>query len=252
MDSTFFYALMLTALAGLATTIGSIIALFYREPSPKYMAFIMGFSAGVMIYISFVELLQTGIKSVGFIYANLAFFSGMAVLFLIDISLPHIYMLEECDTDNSSQSRLKKVSVFMVLGIAIHNFPEGMATFVGAIKDINIGISLATAIAIHNIPEGIAVSAPIFASTRNARKAFLWSFLSGISEPVGALIAGLILLPFINDFILGLMLSAVGGMMIFISFDELLPVSQSYGKEHISIIGVIVGMVVMSLSLALF
>jgi len=160
-------------------------------------------------------------------------------------------MLEECDTDNSSQSRLKKVSVFMVLGIAIHNFPEGMATFVGAMKDINIGISLATAIAIHNIPEGIAVSAPIYASTRNAGKAFFWSFLSGISEPVGALIAGLILLPFINDFVLGFMLSAVGGIMIFISLDELLPVSQSYRKEHISIIGVIFGMIVMSLSLAL-
>ncbi len=252
MDSNFLYAIILTSLAGLSTTIGSVIGIFYKEPGPKYMAFTMGFSAGIMIYISFVELLQAGIDSAGFLYANIAFFLGIGILFLIDISLPHIYMFEDYDTDDLSKSKLKKATVLVALGIAIHNFPEGMATFAGAMKDINVGITLAIAIAIHNIPEGIAVSVPVYASTKNAKKAFLWSFFSGFSEPVGALAAGLLLMSFLNDFVLGLMMSAVGGFMVFISFDELLPVSQSYGKEHISIMGVVTGMMIMALSLVLF
>ena len=252
MDSNFLYAILLTSLAGLSTTIGSVIGIFYKEPGPKYMAFTMGFSAGVMIYISFVELLQAGIDSAGFLYANIAFFLGIGILFLIDITLPHRYIFDDYDKDDLSKSKLKKATVMVAVGIAIHNFPEGMATFAGAMKDINLGITLAVAIAIHNIPEGIAVSVPVYASTGSAKKAFLWSFLSGLSEPVGALVAGLLLMSFLNDFVLGIMMSAVGGFMVFISFDELLPVSQSYGREHLSIMGVVIGMMVMALSLVLF
>ena len=133
----------------------------------------------------------------------------------------------------------------------IHNIPEGMVTFVGTLKSVELGIILAIAIALHNIPEGIAVSIPIYSSTGSKKKAFFWSFLSGISEFVGALICGFILLPFINDFILGAMLAIVGGFMVYISLDELLPVSRSYGNEHLSIIGIMLGMAVMGLSLAL-
>lgn len=252
MGSNFLTAILLTSLAGLSTTIGSIISLFYRNPGPVFMAFIMGFSAGIMIFISFVELLQSGIDSVGFIYGSIAFFFGMVVLFIIDVLLPHIFILEDYKHTDSNISKLRKASIFTAIGIGIHNFPEGIATFAGTLKGVDIGISLAIAIAIHNIPEGIAVSVPVYAFTKSIRKSFMWSFISGVSEPFGAFIAGLILMPFLNDFVLGLILCAAGGLMVFIAFDELLPVSHSYEKEHISIIGVMTGMIIITISLALF
>lgn len=258
MSSTFLTALLLTTFAGLATTIGSVIGIFYKEPGPRYMAFTMGFSAGVMVLVSFVELLQQGIKSIGFTYGHLAFFAGMGLMYAIDVLIPHNYIMEEHNhseghkhSEAAIKNKLQKASLFVAVGIGIHNFPEGMATFAGTLKNIDVGIAIAIAIAIHNIPEGIAVSVPVYSATGSARKAFFWSFLSGISEPLGALVAGLILLPFLNDTVLGLMLSSVGGLMVFIAFDELLPISHSYGREHLSIIGVIAGMMVMALSLAM-
>lgn len=248
MTSTFLAAILLTFLAGIATTIGSVIGIFYKEPTPRYMAFTMGFSAGVMILVSFVDLLQQGIKTIGFTYGNIAFFAGMGIMYLIDVLIPHDYIMEE-HNHSPKEYRLKKTSLFVAAGIAIHNFPEGMATFAGAMQNINVGIAIAAAIALHNIPEGIAVSVPVYAATKNAKKAFLWSFLSGISEPLGAFIAGVILLPFLNDIVIGFMLASVAGLMVFIAFDELLPISHSYGNEHMSIIGVMSGMIVMAISL---
>jgi ZIP family zinc transporter len=141
--------------------------------------------------------------------------------------------------------------MLVALGIFIHNFPEGMSTFIGTIKGVQLGILLAFAIALHNIPEGIAVSVPVYACTNSKRKAFMWSFLSGISEPIGAIITWLILSPFINEFILNAMLAVVGGLMVYISLDELLPMSRSLAKEHLSILGIISGMFVMAISLAI-
>jgi ZIP family zinc transporter len=250
----FIFALILTTLAGLSTTIGSIIALFFKEPGPKYISLSMGFSAGVMILISFVELLQQGIDSLGFFNGHLFFFLGMLIMFTIDVSISHKYEFEDSFEKNLQEKRnpkLEKTSMLVGLGIFIHNFPEGMVTFAGTLKEINLGIMLAIAIALHNIPEGIAVAVPVYTSTKSRKKAFFWSFLSGVSEPLGALIAGLILYQFLNDFVLGIMLAIVGGFMVFISLDELLPVSRSFGKEHYSIIGIIAGMFIMALSLSL-
>lgn len=249
--------MLLTTLAGLSTTIGSVIAIFFRDPGPRFMSFTLGFSSGVMILVSFVELLQGGIDSVGFATAHVAFFLGIAAMFVIDFFVPHTYILEATgftgDTADSSDNaeKLRKASFFVALGIAIHNFPEGMVTFAGTLKDIDVGIALAVAVAVHNIPEGIAVAVPVYAVTRSAGRAFKWSFLSGLSEPVGALIAALILLPILSDAVLGWMLCLVAGFMIYISFDELLPVAHSYGYEHLPILGVASGMIVMALSLAL-
>jgi ZIP family zinc transporter len=181
----------------------------------------------------------------------------MLVMFLIDALIPHDYMAEhhhtEVDSDQGEEEamkgRLLKAGLFVALGLAIHNFPEGMASFATALSDPSLGIAISIAIAIHNIPEGLAVSAPVYAATGSRSKAFWWSFLSGVAEPLGALLAALVLLPFLNDVVLGVLLSGVAGIMVFISIDELLPVSRAYEEEHLSIVGVIAGMAVMSLSL---
>ncbi len=267
------FALLLSLLAGLSTTIGSFFAFFMKKPNPRFISFIMGFSAGVMILISFVELLQQSIASIGFLQGLLFFFLGMIIMFLIDIFVSHKYEFEEsiemlvsdngkCEPhihyghrhrhgnqENIKNQALIKATLFIFLGIFIHNFPEGMATFVGTLKEARLGILLAVAIALHNVPEGIAVAVPLYACTGSRGKAFKWSFISGLSEPLGALITWIFLFPFINDITLSAMLGVVGGIMVYISLDELLPVSRSLAKEHYSIIGIITGMFIISLSL---
>ena len=145
-----------------------------------------------------------------------------------------------------------RMGLFTALAIAIHNFPEGLATFTAALTEPKLGIAIAVAIAIHNIPEGIAVSVPIYFATGDKKKAFWLSFLSGLAEPVGALIGYLILLPFMNELVFGILFAGVAGIMVFISLDELLPAAQKYGEHHLSIYGLIAGMIVMAVSLVLF
>jgi len=267
--------LLLSLLAGLSTTIGSFIAFFIKKPSPKFISFIMGFSAGVMILISFVELLPESIETIGLEMGLLFFFIGMIIMFIIDVVVSHEYEFEdsiEILINANGQSKphlhyghrhrhhhehrgvkkdvnLAKTSIFIFFGVFIHNFPEGMATFIGTLTHIQLGILLAVAIALHNIPEGIAVAVPIYVYTLNKKKAFKWSFISGMSEPLGAILTWLILFPFINDFILNAMLGAVGGIMVYISLDELLPISRSMAKEHYSIVGIMTGMLIMAVSL---
>jgi len=249
MDANYFIALLLAALAGLSTTIGSAIGIFVRKPSKSFMAFTLGFAAGVMILVSFVELLAGAIEEIGFGFAHLAFFGGMAFIFLLDLAIPHDYGAEHYKSEKQAESRLLRTGLLVALGIGIHNFPEGMVTFVGALENIKVGMAIAVAIGIHNIPEGLAVSAPVYAATGSRKKAFFWSFLSGVSEPVGAALAALILFRFLNPMLLGVVLAAVAGIMVFISLDELVPSAREYGKTHFAIVGVIFGMLVMAASL---
>ncbi|MBL7092458.1 zinc transporter ZupT [candidate division KSB1 bacterium] len=244
-------ALLLTTGAGLATTIGSLIGLAVRKPGPKFMGFTLGFSAGVMILVSFVELLQGSVESIGFLSAHLAFFLGMISFFLIDTLIPHDYIGQYDHKICESDHGLKRTGMLIALGIGVHNFPEGLATFAGALEDVHLGIAIAVAIAIHNIPEGLAVSAPIYAATGSRKKAFFWSFLSGVSEPIGAGLAALVLLPFLTTVVVGWLLAAVAGIMIAISLDEIIPVAKTFGGEHshVPILGIITGMFVMAVSL---
>ena len=270
-------AILLSLIAGLSTSIGSFIAIFMKKPNPKLISFIMGFSAGVMILISFVELLQGSIEEIGFLLGILMFFLGMIIMFIVDVVVSHEYEFEdsiEILINNGGECKphlhyghrhrqrhlhrgekkdvnLVKTSIFIFFGVFIHNFPEGMATFIGTLTEVQLGILLTIAIALHNIPEGIAVAVPIYVCTLNKKKAFKWSFISGMSEPLGAIITWLILFPFINVFVLNAMLGAVGGIMVYISLDELLPISRALAKEHYSIIGIITGMFIMSMSLAI-
>jgi ZIP family zinc transporter len=242
-------ALLLTAGAGLSTTIGSFLGLAVRKPGRRFMGFTLGFSAGVMLLVSFVELLQSSIESIGFLSAHIGFFLGMVSIFLIDALVPHEYGGHEDHYRDKPEGELMRVGLMVAFGIGIHNFPEGMATFAGALEDVSLGVAIAVAIAIHNIPEGLAVSAPVYASTGSRGKAFLWSFLSGVSEPVGAGLAALVLLPFLNDAVLGWVLAAVAGIMVSISIDELVPAAKSFGSDHTPILGAITGMFIMALSL---
>ncbi len=247
-------ALGLTALAGISTGFGSAIAYFIRKPRIAYLAFALGLSAGVMIYVSFVELLPLAANAIGELWAVVVFFLGIVFIGVIDLLIPepenpHNYQgLAEPESPQQDR-QLMRTGLLTALAIGIHNFPEGLATFAAALSDLRLGVFIAIAIAIHNIPEGIAVSVPIFYATGSKNKAFVYSFLSGVSEPVGAIIGYLILAPFLSPALLGGILSFIAGIMIYISLDELLPVAHRYGHGHLVIGGIVIGMAIMAVSL---
>ena len=261
-----FLAFALTLIAGLSTGIGSCIAFFAKHTNRKFLSISLGLSAGVMIYVSMIEIFVKAqdslVSELGKIGGNWvtvgSFFGGMLVIAIIDKLIPseeNPHELKSVEDENKKppkHSKLMRMGVFTALAIAIHNFPEGLATFVSAMQEPSVAIPIVVAIAIHNIPEGIAVSVPIYQATGSKMKAFLYSFLSGLAEPVGALIGWLILMPIMNDVVFGVIFAGVAGIMVFISFDELLPAAREYGEHHLSIYGLISGMVVMAISLLLF
>ncbi len=250
-NDQFINALIITTVAGLSTTIGGAIGFIVKQKNLKFFSFTVGFTAGIMVGISFFELLPSGIAELGFLKACIAFFIGFLFIFLVDYFIPHEYIGQKEYIKKSKDKRLFRTGIFIALGIAIHNFPEGMAIFYGVYSDLKIGVAIAIAIALHNIPLGLAISVPIYRATGSKGKAFLWAFLSGIAEPIGALLTALFFLPFLNAVFLNYLLSGIAGVMVYISLDELMPVSRSYGYIHIPIISFFAGMVVMFLSLYL-
>ncbi|MFO8000714.1 MAG: zinc transporter ZupT [Marinilabilia sp.] len=259
----------LTLFAGLSTGIGSAMAFFAKRTNTRFLSISLGFSAGVMIYVSFVEIFVKAQDSLveamghepGTWLTVISFFSGIALIAVIDRFIPkgenpHEVELIEHMTDQQRKEhkdkRLMRMGGFTALAIAIHNFPEGLATFTSAMNDPSLGIAIAVAIAIHNIPEGIAVSVPVYYATGSKKKAFMLSFLSGLAEPVGAVVGYLILMQFMNPLMFGVLFSAVAGIMVFISIDELLPAAREYGEHHLSVYGMIAGMGLMALSLLMF
>lgn len=247
-------ALGLTLVAGLSTGIGSAIAYFIKRPKIAYLAFALGLSGGVMIYISFMEMLPDAMETMGEFWALIVFFGGIGIMGLIDLVVPepenpHNFEGMDEPTAAHGSHKLMRTGLFTAMAIGIHNFPEGLATFAAALSDAKLGIFIALAIAIHNIPEGIAVSVPIYYATGSKKKAFVYSFLSGISEPVGALLGFLVLMPFLTPMVLAGTLSFVAGVMIYIALDELLPTAHSYGRGHLVIGGTVLGMFIMAASL---
>ena len=262
-NSNFILALTLTIIAGLSTGLGGAIIIFTKKLSNKFLAASLGFSAGVMIFISLVEIFSEAQGSMvalygekmGYLYTLLAFFGGMGVIALIDNLVPSGENPHEMNTislESTGNKSLMRLGVFSAIAIAIHNFPEGMATFVSTMENPQAGISIAIAVAIHNIPEGIAVAIPIYYATNSRGKAIGNSFLSGVAEPVGGLLGYFILAAIFKESFLGIILAAVAGIMVYISLDELLPTAEKYGKHHVAIIGVIAGMAFMGFSLLFF
>ncbi len=268
----------LTLFAGLATGVGSALAFFAKRTNYRFLSLATGFSAGVMLYVSFVEIFVKARDSLGEHYGpklgywvtGASFFGGMAFIAIIDKLIPkaenphevrdkavveHLHdgtaPHADLTPDPQHHHKLLRMGIFTALAIAIHNFPEGLATFLAVLESPRVGLAIAVAIAIHNIPEGISVSVPIFYATGSRRKAFWYSFLSGLAEPVGAAVGYLILMSFISPQLMGIMFGGVAGVMVFISLDELLPTSRAYGKGHDSLYGLVAGMIVMALSLLL-
>ncbi|EAI4073021.1 zinc transporter ZupT [Campylobacter jejuni] len=280
-----FIAILLTLFAGFSTAIGSIIAFFSRKDDLRVLSLGLGFSAGVMIYISFMEILPTALKDFKNHYDShwaellglACFFGGILISLLIDKLIPEdvnphepkedLSELKICPLPQKGQNppkfhpgeklhqintkALKRTGIFTALAIAIHNFPEGFATFISSLDNLTLGIAIAIAVAIHNIPEGLAVSLPIYHATGDKKKAFIYSALSGFAEPLGAFVGALILLPFIGDLTLAISFAVIAGIMVFISLDELLPAAKTYDKAHDSLYGLIAGMAIMALSLNL-
>lgn len=258
-QTTIILAFSLTLIAGLSTGIGSAIALIAKRTNTQFLCFSLGLSAGVMIYVSFMEMMPTAQEglfsafgdNIGMLYLLAGFFGGIALIAVIDRFVPksenphEMRGVEEMD----KRDTLHRAGIVVAFSLALHNFPEGIATFTSALGSLDIAIPITVAIAIHNIPEGIAVSVPIYHATGNKKKAFWYSFLSGLAEPVGAAIAYLFLMPYWTPAVNGVVLAAVSGIMVFISFDELLPSAEKYGRHHTSITGLVVGMAVMALSL---
>jgi ZIP family zinc transporter len=293
-------AIGLTTFAGMATGIGSIIAFTASRTNYRFLSVATGFSAGVMLYVSFVEIFIKGVDALVTRYGaywghwmNAAsFFGGMLLIGVVDNLIPAAENPHETHSEEETaplhdpsalipdfvpadkiphnkspfglhdhdinHKRLMRMGLFTALAIGIHNFPEGLATFLAALNDPSLGLAIAIAIALHNIPEGISVAVPIFYATGNRRKAFAYSFFSGLAEPVGALIAYLLILLFIGGDgglvppqVMGILFGGVAGIMVYISLDELLPTSRAYGKGHDSLFGLVAGMLAMALSLLL-
>ena len=273
-------AFMLTLLAGLGTVVGSCIAFLAKQSDHRFLSVTTGFSAGVMLYVSFVEILPKGEAALAEYTPHFAswlnaasFFAGILIIGLIDYLIPAAENPHEARSHEEAETllhtegkpaphphhhKLLRTGLFTALAIGIHNFPEGLATFLVALQDPGLGVAIAVAIALHNIPEGMSVSVPIYYATGSRRKAFIYSALSGLAEPVGAAVAyGAIVLflgtagGVIPGQFVGPVFGAVAGVMVYISLDELLPTSRAYGKGHDSILGLVAGMLVMALSLLL-
>ena len=260
MPQNYIIPLLITLFAGLATAIGSVFAFVIKRDNLKALSVGLGFSAGVMIFLSFNDILPAATsmlwqnfpnKHEWIVYAG--FIIGILIAILIDYFIPdHIDEKELLNPEVvSSDKRIKRAGLLTAVAICIHNFPEGMATFLTASHNITLGISVGLAIAIHNIPEGIAVALPIYHSTGKKRYATLYAALSGISEPVGAVIGMILLHFFMPQIMIGVAMAAVAGIMIYISFDTLLPLAKEFGNWHLSMVGIISGVLFIWLSLLL-
>lgn len=259
-------AFALPLIAGSFTVVGGLIAIFAKPTNKNFLAICLSFSAGVMIYISFVEIfhhayedLEYAFEGRGFMIATAAFFGGIVLSSLFDKIMPHeeedaLESAMDAKKDGSGltgrdRRALKRMGVATAVAVAIHNFPEGIITFMAVLHDPGVGIAIAAAIAIHNIPEGIAVAAPIHFATGSKKKAILMSAIAGVAEPIGAIAAFLVVRHFFNEALLGIVFGAVAGIMVYISFHQLLPTAIKFGKHHTVMKGLFAGMAVMALTL---
>lgn len=275
MIKTYLLALILSTLAGLSTILGGVVTFFIKKDSLKLLSFGLGLSAGVMLFISLADLYpeaQEMIKNQmgeSFLWLTVVSFAfGILVAVLIDYFIPdHIQEnmfdkqigANEQNIDSTdcvknenaiiSIGKIKKAGITTAIVVAVHNFPEGLATFFTTTQNMTLGLGIVFAIAIHNIPEGIAISIPVYQATHSKRKAFWYSFLSGMAEPVGGVIGFILIQTLFPNICLGILFALVAGIMTYISIDTLLPMSKSYDTGHYSISGVVLGLIIMGMTM---
>jgi len=250
-------ALLACAVSGMSTGIGGLFILFYGKPDYTKLGHMLSFSAGVMLYISFMDLLIESINSIGIVHANIWFFAGMLFFAAILRFFPEPELVDKPSKENKAKSDngkpneayLKHLGIVTAVGISLHNFPEGMAVYVSCLKGISLGLPLTLAIAAHNIPEGMAVAAPIFGATNSKWTAFKYSFLSGLCEPLGAIVFGIIFGNYLTEYFIQAMLAAVAGIMVFMVISEIMPATFKYIKKGPATFSHMLGMFVIFLSI---
>lgn len=256
-------ALSVTTAAGLATALGSLMVLSSKGPSPRLLAFGLAFAGGAMVYVSLSEILNKSIDSfgaafgerLGFSYGTLAFLAGVVLIALVDRLIPNPHEALKADDPSftrQNQDYIKRVGLLTAFAITAHNFPEGLATFFAMLENPGVGLPLAFAIAIHNIPEGISIAVPVYFATNSKTYAFAAALLSGLAEPVGAIIGYSLLSPILSEAVFGAVFGIIAGVMVYLAIDELLPAAKRYGRGHETVYGLVSGMAALALSLVLF
>jgi ZIP family zinc transporter len=270
-------ALSITVGAGIATVFGSFLVIFARHTNTRLLAFGLAFAGGAMVYVSLVEIFfKAQIAFAGslpdkqaYAWATFWFFVGVMLLVVIDRFVPNPHASMDSDqvreagdldaphagltmVDRQREQLLRRVGLMSALAITAHNLPEGLATFFATLESPSVGLPLALAIAIHNIPEGVSIAVPVFYATGSKKKAVLASLLSGMAEPVGALVGYLILAPFLSDAVFGAVFGLIAGAMVYLALDELLPAARAYAKGHETVYGMVIGMAAIAASLVLF
>ncbi len=277
MENTYLTALILSTLAGLSTVLGGFVTFFIKENSLKFLSFGLGLSAGVMLFISLVDLYPESCEMIknqmgeNFLFLSVVSFGiGILTAVLIDYFIPdhlqsqmltkqlganekHVDSTDCKEDENAiiSIGKIKKAGILTAIVVAVHNLPEGLATFFLTAQNVMLGLGIVIAIAIHNIPEGMAISIPVYQATHSKRKAFLYSFLSGMAEPVGGVVGFVIIKSLFPNLCVGILFSLVAGIMTYISIDTLLPLSKDYDTGHYSISGVVLGLLIMGVALVL-
>ena len=256
-------ALAVTTAAGLATGLGGLLVFTTKAPNARMLAFGLAFAGGAMVYVSLSEILNKSIDAFtlefgagrGFSYGTFAFLAGVLLIVTIDRLIPNPH--ERLETDDPffrehNREYIKRVGLLTAMAITVHNFPEGLATFFATLENPGVGMPLAFAIAIHNIPEGIAIAVPVYFATSNRAYAFAACLVSGLAEPVGAILGYLLLRPFLSDAVFGAVFGIIAGVMVFLALDELLPAAKRYAKGHETVYGLVTGMAALAISLVLF
>ncbi len=256
-------ALAVTTAAGLATGFGSLLVFASKKPNARLLAFGLAFAGGAMVYVSLGEILNKSILSfsnaygeqLGFTWGTLSFLAGVLLIMGIDHLVPNPHERLEVDDPyfrEHNRDYIKRVGLLTALAITAHNFPEGLATFFATLEEPAVGMPLAFAIAIHNIPEGIAIAVPVYFATNNKTYAFVACLLSGLAEPIGAIVGFTLLRPFLSEAVFGAVFGVIAGVMVFLALDELLPAAKRYSKGHETVYGLVAGMAALAISLVLF
>ncbi|NLW96735.1 MAG: zinc transporter ZupT [Xanthomonadaceae bacterium] len=256
-------ALAVTTAAGLATGFGGLLVFASKSPNARLLAFGLAFAGGAMVYVSLGEILTKSIASfsmhygerLGFTWGTLSFLAGVLVIVTIDRLVPNPHERLEVDDPyfrEHNRDYVRRVGLLTAVAITAHNFPEGLATFFATLENPGVGLPLAFAIAIHNVPEGIAIAVPVYFATNNKAYAFTACLLSGLAEPVGAILGYALLRPFLSEAVFGAVFGIIAGVMVFLALDELLPAAKRYAKGHETVYGLVTGMGALAISLVLF